>query len=153
MICSTIRAVPIVKAIGNNSSTEKRDNSSINTQDVIGIFCARPKNTTAPTKADIPKDIGAIAIAHTVPNTIPKVLPNIIDGVIRPPYAPAAKASKTATHLDPNRPNAYVHVISFVKVNSLPALPFPRISGKYIAKTPISVNATIEIGIITGLLR
>ena len=85
MICSTISAVPIVNAIGNNISTEKRDNSSINTQDVIGIFCARPKNATAPIKAAIPKDIGATAMDHIVPNTIANVLPNIIDGVIRPP--------------------------------------------------------------------
>jgi hypothetical protein len=35
----------------------------------------------------------------------------------------------------------------------LPALPFPRISGKYMDKAPINVKATIDIGIITGLLR
>ena len=85
MICSTISAVPIVNAMGNNISTEKRDNSSINTQDVIGIFCARPKNATAPTKAAIPKETGATATDHTVPNTMASVLPNIIEGVIRPP--------------------------------------------------------------------
>ena len=54
----------------------------------------------------MPNDIGATAIDQMVPNTIASVLPNIIDGVIRPPYAPAANASSTATHLEPNKPNA-----------------------------------------------
>ena len=75
----------MVKAIGKNISTENLVNSSINTQDVIGIFCASPKNATAPIKAAIPNDIGATAIDQKVPNTIANVLHNIIDGVIRPP--------------------------------------------------------------------
>ena len=50
-----ISADPIAKAMGKHISTEKRESSNMNTQDVSGIFCAKPKNITAPINAANPK--------------------------------------------------------------------------------------------------
>ena len=84
-ICCTISADPIASVIGKNISTEKRDNSSINTQDVMGIFCAKPRKITAPKKAANPSDTGLTIIDHNAAKASDNVLPSIIDGVIRPP--------------------------------------------------------------------
>ena len=57
------------------------------------------------------------------------------------------------TYIPIHREQFFVDSVEDVNIPDPRRTTFPRISGKYIANTPISVNATIEMGIITGLLR
>ena len=102
---------------GSQNAVLNRDNSSINTIAVSRIFCAKPKNTVAPTNAAAPAETGgntafqAAALANAI------IPPSIIDGVIRPPYAPASEASSTAAHFVASSASAVCQVSASAKLN------------------------------------
>lgn len=127
--------------------------SKIKTAAVSGILRETPRKTAAPTTAALSDGISGKTLFHAAAAAKEMVLPSIIDGVISPPYAPAANAIKTTSHLTAVSSRLCCQSVNPPKVSWLPALPLPKISGNQTAIAPMSANKAIAKGIILGLSR
>ena len=139
--------------MGSQTAVDWCDSSSRNTSEVSTMFCAKPKKTAAPINAAKPNGTGGnTRFQHHAPiNAVNP--PSIIDGVMRPPYAPAMPANSTASHLAASRPKAACTVSWCEKLNSLPALPLPKISGNGIDSAPMTAKQSRATGSIVQRRR
>lgn len=120
---------------------------------VSGILRETPRKTAAPTTAALSEDISGKTPFHAAAAAKAMVLPSIMDGVIRPPYAPAASAIKTTSHLTAVSSRLCCQSVNPPKVNWLPALPLPKISGNQTEIAPMSANIQTAKGMILMLSR
>ena len=120
---------------------------------VRGILRETPRKAAAPITAALSDDMAGKKVFHAAAAAKAMVLPSIMDGVISPPYAPAASASRTTNHLTAVISKLYRQSVMPPNVSWLPALPLPSISGNQTETMPIRANNAIAKGMIFGSLR